>query len=69
MRRSSECEGCDEELYIKDKLVVWSRGTLDGAGQAIKSFTMNTLVEDVRFTIHSRVGGGDLAELVRAWGM
>ena len=48
MRGSTEGEGCDEELYINDQTVVWSRGTLDGAGKVIKSFTVDSPVQDVR---------------------
>ena len=39
----------DDELYIRDKMVVWSRGHGDNknVSQIIKTFTMDTPVQQV----------------------
>ena len=38
---------CEEELYIDNQLVVWSRGTTDNARKIIKSFTADSAVHEV----------------------
>ena len=41
-------DGSDEELYMSDHLVIWSKGSLDGAGQVIKTFSMDSSVQQVK---------------------
>lgn len=38
---------CEEELYVKEHTVIWTRNTLDGHAHIIKSFTMDTPVLEV----------------------
>lgn len=40
-------DDCDEELYIWENTVVWSRGTTEGGGRVIKSFTLDMPVHQV----------------------
>ena len=40
-------DDCDEELYTTGNTVVWSRGTTEGGGRVIKSFTLDTQIQQV----------------------
>ncbi|XP_064622337.1 anaphase-promoting complex subunit 1-like [Lineus longissimus] len=42
-----KCEPCDEELYIKDDTVIWSRGSVGSSRTIIKSFSMDSKIREV----------------------
>ena len=47
MRQSDDAPGCDEELYISGSTVVWSKGSVEGGRTVIKSFTIDSPVQEV----------------------
>jgi hypothetical protein len=40
-------DSCEEELFSKDHTTVWSRTTLDGTTHVMKSFTLDSPVQEV----------------------
>ncbi len=47
VRSCDDDSGSEEELYINDQTVVWSRGLPHGTSTVVKSFTAHSLVQDV----------------------
>ncbi|KAI0221452.1 Anaphase-promoting complex subunit 1 [Lamellibrachia satsuma] len=45
--RNTDSNCCHEELYVCEQTVVWSRGNVDGNGQVLKTFTMDSPVLEV----------------------
>ena len=40
-------DDCDEELYVSEHTAVWSRGSVEGGGRVIKSFTLDGPIQQV----------------------
>ena len=47
MRRCEDESGSEEELYVSEQTVVWSRGLPDATASVLKSFTVDSPVQDV----------------------
>ena len=47
MRKCEDESGSEEELYVSEHTVVWSRGLPDTTASVVKSFTVDSPVQDV----------------------
>lgn len=47
VRRCEDESGSEEELYVNEQTVVWSRGLPDATSSVLKSFTVDSPVQDV----------------------
>ena len=54
MRRCEDESGSEEELYISEQTVVWSRGLPDATASVLKSFTVDSPVQDVCINFETR---------------
>ena len=45
--RELDEDNCDEELYVTENTVVWSRGCTESGGRIVKSFTLDTTIQQV----------------------
>ena len=56
MQRSASCiENCDEELYFKENLLVWSRSIGGSSSQTLRTFTMDSPVIKVLISIFTHL--------------
>ena len=55
IRHDDTGDEVEEELYINDQTVVWSKTSSLGTSCVVKSYTLDSAVQDVRFYFISAI--------------